>query len=58
MFFDVSIKNKERTYEKIIEMGKNNDCTTNNLLNYKYFSKHYTLIAIDLCKQVELENPD
>ena len=27
-----------------------------NLLKYKYFSKHYKLIAIDLGKQTELEN--
>ena len=39
-------------------MGKNNDCTTDNLLDYEYFSKHYKLIAIDLSKQIELENPD
>ena len=25
---------------------------------YEYFSKHYKLIAIDLSKQVEWENPD
>ena len=57
-FFDVPIKNKEETYEKIIEMSKNNDYTTGNLLDYKYFSNHYKLIAIDLSKQIELENPD
>ena len=28
------------------------------LLNYEYFSKYYKLIAIDLSKQIELENPD
>ena len=39
-------------------MGRNNDCTADNLLDYKYFSKHYKLIAIDLSKQTELENPD
>ena len=39
-------------------MSKNNDYTTGNLLNYEYFSKHYRLIAIDLSKKVELENPD
>ena len=27
-------------------------------MNYEYFSKHYKLIAIDLSKQTELENPD
>ena len=28
------------------------------LLDYEYFSKHYKLIAIDLSKPIELENPD
>ena len=52
------IKNDKETYEQIIEMGRNNDYTTGNLLDYEYFSKHYKLIAIDLSKQIELENPD
>ena len=39
-------------------MGRNNDYTTGNLLYYEYFSKHYKLIAIDLRKQIELENSD
>ena len=51
------IKNEE-AYKQIIEMGRNNDYTTGNLLNYEYFSMHYKLIAIDLSKQIELENPD
>ena len=55
-FFDVPVKNKEETSEKIIEMSKNNDYTTDNLLDYEYFSKH-KLIAIDLSRQIELENP-
>ena len=58
MFFDVPVKNKEEAYEKIIEISKNNDYTTGNLLDYEYFSKHYKLIAIDLSKKTELENPD
>ena len=41
VFFDVSLKSKEETSEKNIEMSKNNDYTTGNLLDYKYFSKHY-----------------
>ena len=57
-FFDIPIKNDEETYEQIIEMGRNNDYTTGNLLDYEYFSKHYKLIAIDLSKQIELENSD
>ena len=36
-FFDVLLKNKEETYEKNIEMSKNNDYTTGNLLDYAFF---------------------
>ena len=39
-------------------MGRNNDYTTSNLLDYEYFSKHYKLIAIDLSKQIVLKNSD
>ena len=52
------IKNQEETYEQIIEMGRNNDYMTGNLLDYKDFSKNYILTATDLSKQNELENPD
>ena len=57
-FFDMPTKNGKETYEQIIEMWGNNDYTTSNLLDYEYFSKYYKLIAIDLSKQIELENPD
>ena len=57
-FFEIPVKNKKEAYEQIIEMSKNNDYTTSNLLDYKYFKDHYKLIAIDLSKQIELENPD
>ena len=57
-FFETPIKNKEEAYEAIIEMSKNNDYTTGNLLDYEYFKDHCKLIAIDLSKQIELENSD
>ena len=57
-FFEIPVKNKEEAYEAIIEMTKNNNYTTGNLLDYEYFKDHYKLIAIDLSKQIELENPD
>ena len=57
-FFDIPVKNKEEAYEAITEMSRNNDYKTSNLLDYEYFSKYYKLIAIDLSKQIELENPD
>ena len=55
---DTPTKNDKETYEQIVEMGRNNDYATCNLLYYEYFSKYYKLIAIDLSKQIELENPD
>ena len=56
VFFDVPLKNKEETYKVIIEMSKNSDHTTGNLLDYEYFPNHYKLLAINLIKK--LENPD
>ena len=57
-FLEILVKNKEEAYEAIIEVSKNNDYTTGNLLDYEYFKDHYKLIAIDLSKQTELEIPD
>ena len=54
--FDVLIKNKEKTYDKVIEMSKNEDCTIDNLLDHGYFSRRYKSVAINLSKQIELEN--
>ena len=56
--FYSAIKNDKETFEKIIKMGRNNDYTAGNLLDYEYFSKHYNSIAIDLSKKIELENLD
>ena len=57
-FFDLPIKTEEEAYEKIIDISKNNEYTTGNLLDYDYFKK-YKLIAIDLSKQqVVQENKD
>ena len=57
-FFEIPVKNKGEAYEQIIEMSKNNDYATGNFLDYEYFKDHYELIAIDLSKQIELENLD
>ena len=58
-FFDLPIKTEEEVYEKIIDICRNNEYTTGNLLDYDYFKKHYKLIAIDLRKQQVLqENED
>ena len=58
-FFDLPLKTEEEAYEKIIDISRNNEYTTGNLLDYDYFKKYYKLIAIDLSKQQVLqENED
>ena len=58
-FLDLPIKTEEEAYEKIIDISRNNEYTTGNLLDYDYFKKCYKLIAIDLSKQQVLqENED
>ena len=58
-FFDLPINTEEEAYEKIIDISRNNEYTTGNLLDYDYFKKYYKLIAIDLSKQQVLqENKD
>ena len=54
-FFDLPIKIEEEAYEKIIDISRNHEYTTGNLLDYDYFKKYYKLIAIDLSKQQVLQ---
>ena len=57
-FFDLPIKTEEEAYEKIIDISKNDEYTTGNLLDYNYFKKYYKLIAIDLSKQQVLQETE
>ena len=58
-FLDLSIKNEEEAYEKIIDSSKISKYTAGNLLDYDYCKKHYKLVAIDLSKQqLSQENKD
>ena len=54
-FFDIPIKTEEEAYEKIIDINRNNEYTTGNLLDYDYLKNYYKLIAIDLSKQQVLQ---
>ena len=57
MFFELPIKNIEEAYEKIIQITDHSGYyTRGNLLDYEYLKEHYKLIAIDLSKQINLEN--
>ena len=40
-FFDLPIKTEEEAYEKIIDISRNKEYTTGNLLDYDYFKKYY-----------------
>ena len=42
-FFDQAVNNKEELYEKRVEMSRNDDYTTRNLLNYLYHQNYYKL---------------
>ena len=58
-FFELPIKNIEETYEKIIQITDHSGYyARGNLLDYEYFKEHCKLIAIDLSKQIVLENKD
>ena len=44
------MKNKQERYEKIIEMSRNDDYTTSNLLDFLYHQNYCKLIGIDLSR--------
>ena len=43
-FYEIQIKNKEKTYKAITEAIKDGDFTTVNEINYEYFFTHYKSI--------------
>ena len=47
IFFGQPVKNKQEAYEKLIEIARNNDYTTENLLDYLYHQNCYKLIGIN-----------
>ena len=56
-FFDQPINSMNKTYKTVrkITTGKDDDCTTDCLLDYSFFKENYKLIAIDLSKQQALD---
>ena len=49
-FFDQPVKNKQEAYEKLIEMSRNDDYTTWDLLDFSYHQNYYKPIGIDLSR--------
>ena len=56
-FYDQSISDKIKKSKELIKLttGKGEDFTTGCLLDYDYYSNHYSIIACDLSKQKELD---
>ena len=56
-FYDQPINSLIRQYDEIrkIATGQGYYYTTGCLLDYQYFKDHYSLIAIDLSRQKELD---
>ena len=44
-FFDQLVKNKQEAYGKLVEMSRNDNYTTVNLLDYLYHQKYYKLMV-------------
>ena len=57
VLLDFPMKNKEEADEKIVEMSRNNDYATGNLLDFAYFRENGRLISIDLGKPTKLKDP-
>ena len=49
-FLDQPVKSKQEAHEKLLQMSKNNDHTTGDLLHYLYHQNYYKLIGIDLSR--------
>ena len=56
-FFNPPVKDKQEAYEKLIEISKNDDYTTGNVLDYLYHQNYYKLIVMDLLRQKNTSIP-
>ena len=57
LFFDEPVKIKQETFEKLIEMSRNDDYTAGNLLDFSHHQNYYQLIGIDLSRQTYTNTP-
>ena len=48
------MKNTRKAYEKLVEMPRNDDYTTGNVLDFSYHQNYYKLIGTDLSRQAFL----
>ena len=57
LFFDQPLKNKQKAYEKLVEMARNDDYNAGNLLDFSCHRNYYKLIGIDLSRQANTSLP-
>ena len=55
--FDLSVKSEQGAYKKLVEMTRNDDYTSGNLLDYLYHQNYYKFIGIDLSRQTNTTIP-
>ena len=55
--FAQPVKNKQKAYEKIVEILRNNNYPTGNLLDYSCHQNHHKMIVIDLLRQTNTTIP-
>lgn len=51
------MKNKNEAYEKLVEMSRNDNYATENLLDFSYHQKCYKFVGIDLSRQANTNIP-
>ena len=56
-FPDQLVKNKQEAIEKLVEISRNDDYATGNLLYFLYHHKYYRLIGIDLSSKTHTYIP-
>ena len=56
-YFDQTVENKQEAYKKLIEMWKNDDYTTENLLGFSHHQNYYKPIGIDLSRPTNTNIP-
>ena len=49
--FNQPVKNKQEVFEEYIEVSRNDDYTTGNLLDCLYHQNYHKIIGIDLARQ-------
>ena len=57
LIFNQPTKNKQESFEKLVEMERNDDYPTGNVLEILYYQKFYKLIGIDLPRQINTSIP-